>query len=311
VIRVRGLRKTYGTHEVLRGVDLDVRAGEVVALLGPNGAGKTTTLEILEGHRSMTAGEVSVLGGNPIERDPARAARMGICLQATGIERFLTAAEVLTLYGGYYPRPRAAHELLELVGLTAQAGTRVRRLSGGQRRRLDLALALVGDPELVFLDEPTTGFDPEARRQAWELVRGLVGSGRTVLLTTHFMDEAQALADRLVVIVDGWVVAEGGVGTVIGDRVRGSVVRFRVPDRAPALPAELVAMARSAPGGAVEIPTTEPTRLLHDLTGWAVAARVELVDLTVGRTGLEDAYLALVAEHTPAAPASTAEDGVA
>ena len=184
-ISVRGLRKSYADREVLRGIDLDVQRGEVVALLGPNGAGKTTTLEILEGYRSRDAGDVSVLGGDPARHDSARLARVGICLQASGIERYLTSAEVLTLYGGYFPRPRAAEELLALVGLTEQAGTRVRRLSGGQRRRLDLALALVGDPELVFLDEPTTGFDPEARRQAWELVRDLVGSGRTVLLTTQ------------------------------------------------------------------------------------------------------------------------------
>jgi ABC-2 type transport system ATP-binding protein len=295
-VRVRGLRKAYGAIEAVRGIDLDVRRGEVVALLGPNGAGKTTTLEILEGYRARSGGEASVLGFDPAGRDPALLARIGICLQATGIERYLTANEVLTLYGGYYPRPRPAAQLLALVGLSEQADTRVRRLSGGQRRRLDLALALVGDPELLFLDEPTTGFDPGARRQAWELVRALSGSGRTVLLSTHFMDEAQALADRLAVIVDGRIVAEGTAEQVIGARAGGSVVRMRLPDPA-ALPPGLVEGALRSRDGSIDIPTTEPTTLLHALTGWAIGSGVELQDLTVSRPTLEDAYLELVAEH--------------
>jgi len=306
VIRVRGLRKTYPGVEALRGIDLDVHAGEVVALLGPNGAGKTTALEILEGYRSRSGGEVTVLGADPVHRDPGLLARVGICLQATGIERYLTAAEVLTLYGGYYPRPRPAGELLDRVGLTAQADTRVRRLSGGQRRRLDLALALVGDPELLFLDEPTTGFDPEARRQAWELVRTLVGRGRTVLLSTHFMDEAQALADRLVVIVDGSIVAQGTADQVIGDRAGGSVVRFRLPAGAPTLPSALAADVRPGRDDVLEIATSQPTSLLHALTGWAMEAGIELADLTLSRPSLEDAYLQLVAEQAPAARAGDA-----
>jgi ABC-2 type transport system ATP-binding protein len=300
VVRVRGLRKSYGTREVLRGMDLEVHPGEVVALLGPNGAGKTTTLEILEGYRQRDAGDVVVLGGDPARHDPARLARIGICLQATGIERYLTTAEVLSLYGGYYPRPRPTDELLALVGLTEQARTRVRRLSGGQRRRLDLALALVGDPDLLFLDEPTTGFDPEARRQAWDLVRGLVGQGRTVLLTTHFMDEARVLADRLAVIVDGAIVAQGTVDQVVGDRLDRLTVRFRLAQGTPGLPADLSGMANTGPGGVVEIPTSEPTRTLHALTSWALGAGVELADLAISRPGLEDAYLALVAEHSVA-----------
>ncbi|MET0773641.1 MAG: ABC transporter ATP-binding protein [Candidatus Limnocylindrales bacterium] len=301
-IRVRGLRRSYGTREVLRGIDLDVHPGEVVALLGPNGAGKTTTLEILEGYRSRNGGDVSVLGGDPARHDPARLARVGICLQASGIERYLTAVEVLTMYGGYYPRSRPAEELLALVGLTEQAGTRVRRLSGGQRRRLDLALALTGDPELLFLDEPTTGFDPEARRQAWDLVRGLVASGRTVLLTTHSMDEARVLADRIAVLVDGSIVGQGTVGQVVGDRAQGSIIRFRLPDGGPGLPADLAVSIRSGPGGAMEIQTLEPTATLHVLTAWAIEAGVELVDLAIAPPSLEEAYLALVAEHTRGAP---------
>jgi ABC-2 type transport system ATP-binding protein len=297
VIRVRGLRKAYGGHQAVRGIDLEVLPGEVVALLGPNGAGKTTTLEILEGYRARSAGEVRVLGGDPASRDPAILARVGICLQASGIERYLTAGEVLDLYAGYYPRPRPTPELLGLVGITDQTTTRVRRLSGGQRRRLDLALALVGDPELLFLDEPTTGFDPEARRQAWDLVRGLVGAGRTVLLSTHFMDEARALADRIVVIVDGAIVAQGTPEQVIGERDRGSVVRFRLADGSPDLPAAIAAGARRGTDGATELPTHEPTTLLHALTGWSIETGVTLADLTVTRPSLEDAYLALVAEH--------------
>ncbi len=266
-------------------------------MLGPNGAGKTTTLEILEGYRSRDAGDVRVLGGDPARHDPARLARVGICLQATGIERYLTTAEALTLYGGYYPRSRPADELLALVGLTEQARTRVRRLSGGQRRRLDLALALVGDPELLFLDEPTTGFDPEARRQAWELVRRLVGTGRSVLLTTHFMDEARALADRVAVIVDGAIVAQGTVDQVVGHRAQGSLVRFRAPAGARELPVDLATSARRGPEGSIEIRTSEPVTTLHVLTGWAISAGIELADLAIEPPSLEDAYLALIAEH--------------
>lgn len=297
-IRVRGLRKSYGTLEAVKGIDLEVRRGEVFALLGPNGAGKTTTLEILEGYRERSGGAVSVLGHDPGQRDRRLQERVGICLQTTGIERYLSVVEVIRLYRGYYPAPRPVDELLDLVGLTEQADQRVRRLSGGQRRRLDLALALCGDPELLFLDEPTTGFDPTARRQAWEMVRRLTGSGRTVLLTTHFMDEAQVLADRLAVIVDGRIVAEGTPAEVVAGDHAQSRIRFGLPEGAPALP-DAFGDTRRLPDGSLELAAPVPTRLLHDLTGWAIDSGFELQDLSVSRPSLEDAYLALVGHEDP------------
>jgi ABC-2 type transport system ATP-binding protein len=292
VVQVRGLRKSYGTREAVRGIDLDVHAGEIVALLGPNGAGKTTTVEILEGYRDRSAGEVSVLGHDPGHHESAYKARIGIVLQSTGVERYLTAREVVSLYGGYYPAPRPAGELLDLVGLAEQADLRVGRLSGGQRRRLDLAIALVGRPQLVFLDEPTTGFDPSARRHAWSIIRGLADGGTAVLLTTHFMDEAQALADRLQVLVDGFIVAGGTVGEVVGRTSSDFFVRVRLPagtpapdgfglDPDPADPAWLVAR------------TPDPTGYLHGLTGWAADRGLSFDDLAVNRPSLEDTYLAL------------------
>jgi ABC-2 type transport system ATP-binding protein len=293
-IRVRGLRKAYGALEAVAGIDLDVRRGEVFALLGPNGAGKTTTLEILEGYRSRSAGDVSVLGHDPGHRDRRLQERIGICLQATGIERYLSVVEVVRLFRGYYPRPRPTDELLELVGLTDQADVRVRRLSGGQRRRLDLAVALCGDPELLFLDEPTTGFDPEARRQAWDMVKRLTGSGRTVLLTTHFMDEAQVLAHRLAVLVSGRIVAMGTPAEVVGAGAETTRVRFRVPSAAPAIPAALAGTSAIGADGVVELRTQRPTEFVHELTGWAVGAGFSLEELSVSRPSLEDAYLELV-----------------
>ncbi len=295
-IRVRGLRKAYGTHEVLRSIDLDVQRGEVVALLGPNGAGKTTTLEILEGYRSRDGGEATVLGGDASRHDAARLARIGICLQATGIERYLTTAEVLTLYGGYYPRPRRVDELLALVGLAGEARTRVRRLSGGQRRRLDLALALVGDPELLFLDEPTTGFDPSARRQAWETVKGLTALGKTIVLTTHFMDEAQALADRLAIIAEGRIIATGTAAELIGAVSHATTISFALDDGV--VPPDELRLRRVGSGW--ELETDEPTAVLHRLTGWAVGAGVELRHLEVSRRSLEDVSLQLTAESEEA-----------
>ena len=291
-IRVRGLRKSYGALEAVRGIDLDVARGEVFALLGPNGAGKTTAVEILEGYRARTAGDVSVLGFDPARNERALKQRVGIVLQATGVERYLTVRETIEMFGGYYPRPRPVDEVLAIVGLTEQQHTRARRLSGGQQRRLDVAVGLAGDPELLFLDEPTTGFDPSARRQAWDMVRGLRDLGKTVLLTTHYMDEAEHLADRVAILVRGAIVAEGAPRELVreADVTR---VRFRLPDGAMALPST-VPPARLEGDGWVSFETGEPTRTLHALTSWAAERGEELHGLTVTRPTLEEVYLRLV-----------------
>jgi len=232
-IRVRDLRKSYGTLEAVRGIDFEVAEGEVFGFLGPNGAGKTTTVEILEGYRPRSGGEVEVLGHDPASGERALRERIGIVLQETGVERFLKVAEVLELYCGYYPHPRPVDELLALTGLDPKRNEIVKKLSGGQRRRLDLALGLAGDPELVFLDEPTTGFDPTARREAWEVIRNLRALGKTIFLTTHYMDEAQVLADRVAVISGGRIVAEGPPDQLAG-RDGATEIRFSLPDAASA-----------------------------------------------------------------------------
>jgi len=291
-VEITGLRKSYGALEAVRGVDLRVGRGEVFALLGPNGAGKTTTVEILEGHRTRDAGDVSVLGHDPGRNERALKERVGIVLQQTGVELYLTVREVVELIGGYYPAPRAVDEVLQLVGLTDQAKQRVIKLSGGQKRRVDLAVAIVGDPELLFLDEPTTGFDPSARRQAWETLRGLTQLGKTIFLTTHFMDEAQALADRVAVMAAGRIVATGTVDELISSGAQVSRVRFRLPDGVA--PPEALGARREALVWRLETPT--PTRALHELTSWALGASVELADLEVSRRSLEDIYLELTGE---------------
>ena len=288
---VRGLRKSYGTLEAVRGIDLRVERGEVFALLGPNGAGKTTTVEILEGHRSRTAGEVTVLGRDPGRNERALKERVGIVLQQTGVDEYLTVREVVEMVAGYYPRPRQTGEVLELTGLADQADRRVIKLSGGQKRRVDLAVALAGDPELLFLDEPTTGFDPSARRQAWETIRGLALLGKTVFLTTHFMDEAQFLADRLAIIANGTIVASGSAAELIGAVSTRTRIRFRLPEGAE-LPDTFGARRDVS---AWELETDEPTRTLHELTEWALGARTELFDIEVSRRSLEDVYLELTA----------------
>jgi ABC-2 type transport system ATP-binding protein len=290
-IEVRGLRKSYGAVEAVRGIDLRVSGGEVFALLGPNGAGKTTTVEILEGFRSRDGGEVSVLGHDPRRGSRQLKSRIGIVLQSTGIDPYLTVAETIDLYRAYYPTPRPVEEIVEVVGLLEKRDSRVSKLSGGQQRRLDVAIALAGDPELLFLDEPTTGFDPSARRNAWEVVRNLAGLGKTVFLTTHYMDEAQYLSHRVAVIAAGEIVAEGPPGSLGGRDTAATVIRFRLSDPS-ALPEPLRASATQS-NGTTEVRTKDPTRTLHDLTGWALERNLSLEGLDVTRPTLEDVYLDL------------------
>jgi len=285
VIDVNNLVKSYGEVRAVRGIDLHVDEGEVFALLGPNGAGKSTTVEILEGHRTMTSGDIDVLGFNPTDRDRSYRERIGIVLQETAIEDQLTVKEALDIYGSMYPKQRPSGELIELVGLDDKTDARIRTLSGGQRRRLELALGIVGDPDLIFLDEPTTGFDPSARRQAWTIVENLTSLGKTVLLTTHYMDEAQRLANRVAVMSDGVIVAEG-------DRENAkSVIAFAaVGSRLDSLDLSEITVSEN---GRVEIRSDQPTRDLHIITGWAISEGVELNDLSVSRPSLEDVYLEL------------------
>jgi ABC-2 type transport system ATP-binding protein len=287
-ISVRGLRKRYGDLEAVRRIDLHVERGQVFALLGPNGAGKTTIVEILEGYRARTAGEVSVLGADPARRSVSLRRRVGIVLQSTGVDPFLTVRETVELFAGYYPNPRDVDEVIGLVGLDEKRDTKVVRLSGGQQRRLDVAIALAGDPDLLFLDEPTTGFDPGARRHAWDIVRNLASLGKTVFLTTHYMDEAQNLSDRVAVIARGEIVAEGPPQTIGGRRDAETTIRFSRPSiGAPPFPVV------EAGGGLIEMRTSQPTSVLHDLTGWATEHQVELHGLEVVRPTLEDVYLEL------------------
>ncbi len=291
-VAVRGLYKSYGSVEAVRGIDLDVVRGQVFAFLGPNGAGKTTTVEILEGHRRRDSGQVTVLGYDPADSDKDFLSRIGIVLQTTSVEPYLTVKETLEVFGGYYPHPRPVDETLELVGLTEQKNTRARKLSGGLQRRLDVAIGLIGDPDLLFLDEPTTGFDPVARREAWAMIRNLRSLDKTVFLTTHYLDEAENLADKVAIIVQGQIAAQGSPQdlTSIGNF---TAITFRTPPEAPPLPDEFEAV-RTPVDGLVSIRTSTPTATLHRLTGWAVAQDVELEDLTVSRPSLEDVYLELV-----------------
>jgi ABC-2 type transport system ATP-binding protein len=300
-IEVSGLRKIYGDVEAVRGVDLSVAEGEVFALLGPNGAGKTTIVEILEGFRGRTDGEARVLGHDPARREADLRAQVGIVLQSTGVDPYLTVAETIDLYRGYYRDPRPLDEVIRLVGLVEKRDTRALQLSGGQQRRLDVAIALAGDPKLLFLDEPTTGFDPGARRNAWEVVKNLATIGKTVFLTTHFMDEAQYLANRVAVISNGEIVAEGPPGTLAGRASAATVVTFRVQDDGPVPPDW---GQRAVADGTLEIRTDDPTRLLHELTGWALEHGVTLAGLEAHRPSLEDVYLELTttADATEEAP---------
>jgi ABC-2 type transport system ATP-binding protein len=276
-ILVEELRKSYGEHEAVRGISFHINEGEVFGLLGPNGAGKTTTVEILEGYRERDGGRVDVLGFDPARAQRAYRERIGVVLQQSQLWSNLTVRETHRLFAGYYREPRDVDEVIDLIGLGPKRDARVKTLSGGQKRRLDLGVALVGDPDLVFLDEPTTGFDPAARRAAWEMIRSLRSLGKTILLTTHYLDEAEQLADRVAVLREGRIVREGTPAELTGDTSE-TEVRYR------------------RNGQEVVLRTTEPTKLLHELTQEALAEGRELDGLTVRRPTLEDVYLALTGD---------------
>jgi ABC-2 type transport system ATP-binding protein len=274
VVSVRGLTKSYGDFEALKGIDFEIHAGEVFGLLGPNGAGKTTTIEILEGYRKRDSGDVKVLGTDPESAGLDWRGRIGVVLQSSAMYENLTVTEQLAQFGGYYEHPRPVDEVIGLIGLEEKRDTRARRLSGGQRRRLDLGLALIGDPELIFLDEPTTGFDPGARRRAWETIRSLSDLGKTILLTTHYLDEVEQLADRLAVLREGRIAASGTVEELIGG-APATEIRYR------------------RNGEFVILETDEPTRVLHELTEAAIQRGEELEGLEVRKPSLEEVYLSL------------------
>jgi len=291
-IEVRGLVKRYGDIEAVKGIDLHVEEGEILAFLGPNGAGKTTSIEILEGFRNRDAGEVNVLGEDPEKAPLSWRERIGIVLQESEADSVLTAREAVTMQAGYYTAPRNPDEVLEIVGLSDSAEVRNRKLSGGQKRRLDLAMALVGDPELVFLDEPTTGFDPSARRESWEMIETLRELGNTVLLTTHYMDEAEHLADRIVVIGGGEIVARGTADD-LADQVDATTrITWKPAPSEPLPPAQLPITIDSVTGIAI-VETTDVMAHLHALTSWAVENSLDLAELNVARPTLEDVYLKL------------------
>jgi ABC-2 type transport system ATP-binding protein len=303
-VEVRNLRKSYGELDAVRGVSFEVARGEVFCLLGPNGAGKTSTVEILEGYRSRTSGEVSVLGYDPGDSPRAMREKLGIVLQECGVQRELTVTELVEMYGRYHQRRRPVDEVIELVELNEKRHTKSKDLSGGQRRRLDLALALVGDPELVFLDEPTTGFDPAARRHAWKTIKNLCELGKTVFLTTHYMDEAQFLADRVAVMRAGEIIALGTPEELGGRDLRPTEIRFALPAGCSLgdLP-DVPANERTLDGDRVVITTTQPLRATNELTGWALERDLNLGGFAVTQPTLEDIYLSLTGDEQPAAAA--------
>lgn len=286
-IEIKNLVKRYGDNEAVKGIDLSIEEGEVFALLGPNGAGKSTILEMLEGHRERTSGQISVLGFDPADGDKEFRDRIGIVLQETSVEKELTVKEAIEIHGGPYSKRRDANEVIDIVGLHEKTDARIGTLSGGQTRRLELALGIVGDPDVIFLDEPTTGFDPSARREAWKVIDNLRSLGKTILLTTHYMDEAQNLSDRVAVISAGEIVAEGTADTLGGRELSATEITFRIA------PGFTLPLDGEIDGESVIIKSQNPTADLHRLTSWAVENQVELTDLAVGRPSLEDVYLAL------------------
>jgi ABC-2 type transport system ATP-binding protein len=303
-VLVSGLRKSYGSVHAVRDISFCVRPGEIVALLGPNGAGKTTTLEILEGFRARDGGVAEVLGLDPGDRSGARQLRerTGLVLQDVGVEPYLTVRETIARAAGYYRAPRGVAEVIGLVGLAGLERRKARKLSGGQKRRLDLALGLIGNPELLYLDEPTTGFDPAARRDAWELVRDLRRAGTTILLTTHDMEEANALADRVIVVHGGTVAAEGSPSALGGRDAEQARITFRLPD---GVPAGALPLPATAAAGVVTVETANPTKALQLLTDWAVRGGLELAGLRVERPTLEDIYLRLTSDAAASVPSRT------
>jgi ABC-2 type transport system ATP-binding protein len=292
-VRVQHLSKSYGETVAVRDVSFEVQQGEVFALLGPNGAGKTTCVEILEGFRTRSGGDVETLGVDPADHATQRwlRTRIGVVLQELAVEPYYSVRQVLTRNAGYYPNPRPVPEVIDLIGLGGKADDRIKRLSGGQQRRLDVGLGIVGNPDLLFLDEPTTGLDPSGRRETWELIRRLAASGTTVMLTTHYMDEVEALADRVAVLYDQEIVASGTPSSIGGRDLGAVTIRFRLPD---GLAIEsLPVPATPVDDGHVEIHTEDEVRVLHDLTGWALEGGHSLQGLSVLRVSLEDVYLGL------------------
>ena len=301
-VSVEHLAKSYGETVAVRDVSFEVQRGEVFALLGPNGAGKTTTVEILEGFRTRSGGRVETLGVDPADRATQRwlRNRIGVVLQELAIEPYYSVRQVLTRNAGYYPNPRPVDEVIELIGLAEKADDRVKHLSGGQQRRLDVGLGIVGNPELLFLDEPTTGLDPSGRRETWDLIHRLAGAGTTVLLTTHYMDEVEALADQAAVLFGQEIVASGTPASIGGRDLGAVTIRFRLPDGVT--PSELPVAGVPVGDGLVEIHTEDELRVLHDLTGWALAGGYALAGLSVLRVSLEDIYLGLTRSGDPGEP---------
>lgn len=314
-MRVEHLSKSYGENLAVHDVSFEVQQGEVFALLGPNGAGKTTTVEILEGFRTRTGGDVRTLGVDPADRATQRwlRTRIGVVLQELAVEPYFSVRQVLSRNAGYYPDPRPIDEVIELIGLAEKADDRVKRLSGGQQRRLDVGLGIIGNPDLLFLDEPTTGLDPSGRRETWDLIRRLAASGTTVLLTTHYMDEVEALADRVAVLSENRIVATGTPADIGGRDLGAVTIRFRLPEGVTAASLPVVpetVLALDVDDGVVTIRTEDDVHVLHDVCGWALAGGHELRGLSVLRTSLEDVYLGLTGGGPPdAVPAMRSGSG--